>query len=680
MTLYVSKMSGQSYNQSDMDIQEFIENMFQTPEENINYDDLYESLIQLYNHPIDLNDTNKSELSSLYQLSPLQIDHLIFYINQNKPLLSVYELQVIEGFDHSTIEKILPFIQVKSPNDHNSRGQLIERISHEPNNYLILRTERTLQSQKGYSNDDSTGYLGSPYKLYGRYRASHSKDFSAGFTFEKDAGETIDYDRESKKYGFDYYSFHLFLYEKRQIKKFAIGDYQMQFGQGLVLGAGFNPGKGAETITTIRRSNTGLSPYASALETGFMRGLALTYAYKDFLITPFYSRLKQDGVLKSSDFNGDYNTYISSIQNIGMHRTAKELSARKTIQEETMGMNITFEPEKFHKVQIGSTLLFNRFSIPIIKTPNNYNQFEFNGSENWNTSIFANFNLNNFLLFSEFAQSKSKGTAFVGGIIGSLSPIVSISFHFRKYSKDFHSFYGNAFGEGSRNINETGLYWGIKISPNRRVSFNAYYDYFKFPWLKFGTNAPSQGYEYLARANYNPSRKVKLYVQIRKQVKQISTTFENGNLFQLSQAIKHNYTFDIDLKATQNLSFKSRIQGSTYGIEKDKTNGIAVIQDVNLKFDRFTLSTRFALFDTDDYENRQYVYEKEPLYIYSIQPYAYKGFRNYIVAQFNASKKLTFWLKYGSQKFVDRELIGSGLNLIEGNVKSEMKAQIRYKF
>ena len=155
-------------------------------------------------------------------------------------------------------------MEVASLADYDASGPLIQRILNEKNNYLMLRWERVLEDQKSISSNNE--FKGSPGKIYGRFRSQHSKDFSIGLTFEKDAGEQFAWSPDSNQYGFDYYSFHFLKENVGKFKKVIVGDYQMQFGQGLILGAGFNPGKGAETITTVRRSSPGIKPYASVLE------------------------------------------------------------------------------------------------------------------------------------------------------------------------------------------------------------------------------------------------------------------------------------------------------------------------------------------------------------------------------------------------------------------------------
>jgi len=667
----------------EIDLQEFVEQMFQIPDLDINYEDLYESLYQLYTDPIDLNNTNANELNALYQLNIYQINNLLDYLENHGPMLSLYELQSIEGFDRYTIDSILPFVEVRASGDHATRGPLLKRIVSEQNNFLLLKTERILETQKGYrppADPDDSRYMGSPYKFYGRFRASHTGDFSVGLTFEKDAGEQFKFSTENKQFGFDYYSYHLYLQNNGNFSKIAIGDYQMQFGQGLVLGSGFNPGKGAETITTVKRGNSGLRPYTSVLESGFLRGAAFTYTHKGFDFTPFYSRLKQDGTVRLGTQSDEFDEFVSSIQDIGMHRTPNELRSRNSVTEQTFGMNVTFNDSRSKNFQAGLNYIRTNFSVPLSKLPNNYNQFEFRGDQNYNLGAFVNYNWHNFLIFSELAASKSGGKAFVGGFMGSLSPIVSMSFVYRNYQKNYHAFYGNAFAEGSRIINETGMYWGIKVTPTSKFFIAAYYDRFKFPWLRFRAQSPTDGYEYLIRANYHPSRKIKIYGQFRQQSKELTTSTENSNLQQLVVGLKRNAVVNLDFSVNGVLSLRSRVQYSDYDFDDNLTSGIAIIQDLNIKLSKITISTRYAIFDTEDFENRQYVYEKDLLYSFSNPAYSGQGTRNYVMIKYKPSRKLSMWARYGRYNFRNVDRIGSGLTTIEGHTRSDIKFQVMMKF
>ena len=667
----------------DLDLQLFIEDVFQLQEEDVDYEGLYESLLILYTDPINLNKANGDDLRSLYLLSDLQIDDLISYIDRNGELISIYELQAVPGFDAQTIRRIIPFVTVDDK--VSDTRSLLQRILEAENKFLITRFQRTFEIQRGFTEPDtstngdlSSRFQGDRNSLYSRFRVSRSKDFSIGLTLEKDAGESFRFSRNSKVYGFDFSSFHFLLENKKRWKSVVLGDYQLQFGQGLLLGAGFNPGKGSETIVTVRRSDLGIRPYSSILESGFFRGAASTYNLGRFDITAFYSDQRQDANIRNDSTFTDFDEFISSIQSSGFHRTSAERESQNRIREQVVGSNITYRTRR-ENFRVGLTAVHSEFSLPIFRRPNAYNQFEFQGDQNNNYGIHASYRWQNLNFFGETAISRSGGMGSIAGLIASLSRDISFSLLLRNYQRDFHSFYGNAFGESSRNINESGVYWGIKYRPIRTLSFTAYYDRFRFPWLRFRAEAPSQGYEYLMRLRYHPTRNFSLYAQFREESKDQNSATEQ-NLQLLSTAVKRNYLINLDYQPNEIISLKSRVQWSDLRFESKKTNGFAIIQDFNFSFGKFRLGTRFALFDTDDFENRQFAYEKDVLYAFSIPAYNGVGIRNYLLIRYNLSEKITFWGKLSRTFRSDVTSIGSGLSEIEANHRTDLRLQARYKF
>ena len=126
-------------------------------------------------------------------------------------------------------------------------------------------------------------------------------------------------------------------------------------------------------------------------------------------------------------------------------------------------------------------------------------------------------------------------------------------------------------------------------------------------------------------------------------------------------------------------SLKSRLQWSDVDFAEEHGKGFIVAQDVNYKNARYALSARFALFDTDDYDSRQYIYERDLLYVYSIPSFYDKGIRYYLVGKYVVSSSISFWLKFSQTKYSARESIGSGLEEIEGDTKSNIGFQIRVR-
>jgi hypothetical protein len=678
----------QTYRKGEINIESFIEELFGMQRTDENYEDLYEGLLQVFLNPINLNKTNAEELKSIFILTPAQVNSFTAYQNQFGKLISIYELQAIPDFDLETIYKLLPFVVLDDT--EKMQGSLLNRIFGSRDAYFIFRQNKVWETRKGYTPPDTLSngnltsrYLGDPNNLYGRFRIQHSKDFSLGFTIDKDAGEQFIWSPTTKRYGFNFFSYHFTLYNQGKFRAISVGDFQMQTGQGLVFGAGFGVGKGAETITTVRRSTIGIRPYTASMEYGFFRGASVTYKAGPVNITMMASNAPRDGNLQIRlDTLETAEEIITSLQSSGLHRTATEINYKNRIREKNFGANIHYQ-SRHRDFQVGVNSLYTQFGQDFQRNRQVYNQYEFFGKENHLHSLYFAYNYQNYFFFAETAVSKSGGKGSVFGMMSSLHPKLGFSVLWRRFDRDFHSFYGNAFSEGTRPINEHGVYFGLNFKPNQKFNWAFYYDYFRFPWLRYRVYAPSSGNEWLTRFSYSPSRKTLLFAQIREEskarnVSELPNNFQSS--YQLSQGRKWNYAFNLDYAIDNHWSIKSRIMSSAFDFNAKKTRGFAISQDVNVDYQKWRFSTRIVLFDTEDYDNRQFVFERNVLWLFSIPALNGQGMRYYILGQYKISPKLTFWARYGRTIYTDRDVVGSGLQEIKGNTLTETVFQLQYQF
>lgn len=664
----------QEHPKKEVDLEILTDQLFGFQDLDLNYEELYENIALLLSNPINLNKASDDELRFLNLLSESQVQGLIGYRNENGELLSIYELQAVPGFDLNVINKIIPFVKV---GETTPLGSLWKRIREEENNYIIIRYDKTLETKEGFkeTTNPENQFLGNPNEMYIRFRTSRPGDFSIGFTLEKDAGEEINWNASQYKYGFDYNSFHVQLLNKGKLKNLIIGNYQTQFAQGLLLGGGFGYGKGSETVMTVRRSNLGFLPYTSANEAGYRRGVAFTYALSPSLfVSPFYSLAWRDATLVREESE---NAFVSSFQTTGLHRNEKELSNRHQIKEQNYGVVLNL---KKGPIDAGVILNVLDFSTPVERSSQPYNQFSFNGQNASNVGAFFNYTFHNITFFSESAKTMNEGYGLTAGLLGSLSPKLDIALHFRNYQRNFQSLYSNAFAESSLPQNETGIYWGWKYNWNRKLNVNGYTDLFWFPWLRYRNYSPSDGHEWLLRFTYQPSKNVTIYFQGREELKDRNLSIEKSNLYVTENGTKRNYWINCDYGIAQKLKLKTRAQFSTFEIGEKKTKGMALIQDISFDFGKFNISGRYALFDTQDYDNRQYVYEHDVWLAYSLPAYSGVGIRNYIMTEYTVSKHLSFWIRFAHIRYTDRNEIGSGADTIEGDTKNDIRIQARIKF
>ncbi len=643
------------------------------PDSDVDYQEQYERAAQLFASPYDLNKVSRDELRSLHLLTDTQIENLLAYRLQQGRLLSLYELQVIPEFDLTTISALLPFVKVVALRDRIN-ASLLQRIFAEGHSYFVARYSRTLETKKGFrrTSGHPAAYAGSADQVYWRFRSSVPGDFSLGLAGEKDSGEALTFAPKERRWGFDFTSWHLQLQNKGIIRNIVIGDFQAQFGQGLLLGGAFGLGKGSQSVSTVRKSNLGFRPYTSINENGSFHGLALSLCIKNITLSSFISRVGKDASL---DGISDTAT-VTAFQQSGYHRTAVELARRKKIREQNAGLVLAYSKKQFDAGIVAHTI---RFENRVEKKPTLYNQYAFAGKENVNVGFFLNGHLQHLSFFSEVGHSLSAGNAVIAGLLFTPHQKLDIGIVYRNYARDFHSFYANVLSENTRPENEQGIYWGWKYRWNRQYSLSGYVDLFRFPWLGFRRYAPSQGYEWLVHANYQPSKQASLRATLREESKNRNLKTPD-HVYTLARTTKRNLTLSCDYGIGEHIRLKSRVQFNLYDFNEKVTKGIAVVQDVVISAGRFTFSGRHALFDTDSFDNRNYVYEHDAWLSYSFPSYSGTGVRNYALIQYKAGKHLTLWLRYARTAMLIGEEIGSGTDRIDGNTKNDVKFQARFSF
>ncbi|MFN3405446.1 MAG: helix-hairpin-helix domain-containing protein [Cytophagaceae bacterium] len=647
--------------------EEIIYNMLGPVESSEQTEAIYEQLMMLYLHPANVNTISEEELNVFFFLSPNQVRNFIQYRQQAGKIISMYELQVIPEFDMQTIEKFILFVSVQVTTG-NRLTEIASNIFETENLNIIFKTEKVIENKKGYMNGK---YAGDPFKVYTRIISAKANQYSIGITMEKDPGEKFRWKPDERYYGFDFVSWHAALYNIKNINALCVGDFQMQTGQGLVFGSGLFAGKSTEPINTVRRTTLGMRKYTSVMEQGFFRGGGITLQTVGLKWTLFYSDKNIDGNINSRD------TMYISLPESGYHRTETEIKGRKQIRQQDAGFNIHYNNSK-SKFCIGLNYIYSQFDRHIERKPTLYNKFYFKGNNNQTGSIYTTYNIYNFNLFSEAAISPG-GKAVLAGMLAGLTSKIDFSMLYRNFDPGFHSFYSNSFSENTNAQNEEGVYFGIKYKLNKKWTAGAYYDFYRFKWMRYQSYSINGGRDLMVNTTYTPGRNTRLFILFRKENKEKNT--ETGSLtYNTSEFDKQQFSVSLFHKLNFNLDIHSQMVITNYSITTQRFSGYFLIQDVNIKVRPFTFSMRAALFDAENYDTRTYVYERDLLYSFSMVPYYGKGFRSYLMLNCKLNHSTEAWIRYSLFSFHDREKVGSGNEEIEGNKRSDIKFQLRFHF
>lgn len=656
---------------------EYIEEMASETDDDARIENLYSDLSYLVEHPFELNSVTSEELTRLPFLSDLQIEQIISYRKKYGKLVTLYELKNIEELDFHTISLLLPFVYIGEISVDKCPFTVKNMLKYSSNE-LQIRYDQCFQQKKGYcSYPDSIlqqypnrKYLGEPFHHSLRYSYAFDERLRFGIVAEKDAGEP--FWNEYHK-GYDCYSVHLFLKDiNKWLKSFAIGDYKVSFGQGLVISSDFSPGRSSIVAQAERRTN-GFRRHFSTNENDYFRGVASTVSIKDLDISLFYSFRKLDA--------GVDNYEVSSFKTDGLHRLERDWNKKHTVPMQTYGGNVRYTTSN---LTIGITALSYSFGkYDIQPDPKPYNLFYFRGNSNMNISMDYMLKTNKLKFYGETALSSNKAVATLNAF--QLTPVsyLSLLLLHRYYDRRYQAFFGSAFSQNSTVQNEQGVYTGMQWTPFAHFKLSLYADLFRFPWLKYGIDSPSSGQEYMAQLDYNSGKNFSTYFRYKYRKKEKNQTVENESTQSVLPYSQQRFRLQLLYGLQPAWVLKTSADAVYYDEQQGKQSlGWMISQSIGWKPSSFPLQSDFYIgyFHTDDYYSRINSYEKNILYAFNMPSFYGKGIRLSFSFRWNILDKLSLSAKLAHTYYADRDLIGTDQEEIEGHNKTDIYVLLRYKF
>ncbi|MDR8393513.1 helix-hairpin-helix domain-containing protein [Aliifodinibius sp. S!AR15-10] len=649
------------------DLERALEN-FDPEESDFNTEQFTQFLQDLAANPVNVNAAQIDELMQVPGINLKTGRAILGYRRNVKPFESISELEEVPGIGRVTLERVRPYVTIGSselrylytdPKYWTSDGEF----------EAFTRYQRSLQEEEGFTRPDSSGFLGRPFKYYQRlrYRSNH---ISANITQEKDAGEPLE-----GPTGFDYNSWHFALTDNGKLQQFIVGDYNLSFGQGLVMWNGGAFGKGRDVIGSSAKNERGIKPYTSAMEANYFRGVAATVGDK-FQFTGFYSAQSRS----ASRVNKDTTRFPSDG---GMHRTLNEIAKKDNVNQAMYGGRIR---ARLPFGLIGASGYYTSFDQHIYAGSALYQKYDFRGSNTSALGIDYNFLVGTTLLYGEVARTQNGGYGLVAGVESPLGNDTELVLTYRNYQKDFQSVYGSGFGESSGEPqNEQGIYMGLRHELNSKILLSAYFDQYRFPAPRFGTHQPTQGYDWLGLVEVDLDSKMEFYLQARSEIEdsEYDVTDSYGRTQRkLGKAARSSLRAQFQYWVNPQIRMRTRgeiVRSAQPGASAEQ--GFLFYQDLRYEPNsKWTFDTRITVFHTDSYDSRVYQFENDLLYVFSNSVLYDQGQRLYILANFEPWEFMEIWAKFGITIFENRQVLGSGLSQIEGNKRSDLGLQVRFVF
>ncbi len=631
------------------------EELFEINEEISEETDNYELLLDLRENPIDINKASPEQLMIIPMLQPSTALNICNYRDRIGGYSSLDEVKKIFKIDNEIFRILKQFV-------------VIDRIIKERKLDFEIRSRiiNPLEKSKGYTEGK---YFDSKLKQYNRMIINYGEKLSGGILFEKDSGE--------KKFN-DHQSFFLELKNILNLKKVIFGNYQMEFGEGLLFWNPYGFRKGSDGIYPIKKRGRGIIGYKSTFENGGLNGISVNGEVKFLNYYLFYSN-------RNIDANENVSGNITSLFDSGLHRTELELSKVEILNENLYGARFEFKLK--NNGWIGITHYQSSYNKEFI--PDDRDIYRFNGSDNNLFSLDFKYYFKQANFFGEFAKSKSGG---IGSIVGTIFSFdnTMLGISFRSYDKDFYSFYGRGFSErSSENRNERGIYIGLNHKITSRLKLYSYFDQFRFPWRTYYIPFPSSGYDEMVRLTYNKSPKTKFEVKVRnnKEDTNIKVLDEKGNeMSKIGNYRRTSLRFQIDKILNNKFKLRWRTEGileSETSVEKifkydNSDKGILNYLDFEISSLKYiSLNFRYTYFTSKKSKIPFYQFDRDLPGILKISRLQGIGNEFYLLIRCKIGSNIDLALKYSLVNYPKAIDIGSGYDEIKGNNKRFLGCQLR---
>ncbi len=630
-----------------------------------NWENELEELTARLHEPINLNQVTRQQLEQFPFLSDLQIEHLLAYVYIHGQMKTLYELQLVEDMDRQTIQYLLPFVCVKAINNGSvfQWKTMLKSAMKYGKNEVLTRIDIPFYKRKGYEQT----YLGPSVYNSVKYTFHYGDQLYAGFVAEKDAGEPW-FALHNRK-GYDYYSFYLLLKDCGRLKTLAVGNYRLSFGQGLVVSTDYLMGKTVYASSFFNRSG-GIKKHSSTAESNYFQGVAATLSLSPkWTLSSFYSHRSLDGVLIDGQ--------ITSIYQSGLHRSQKEADKKNQFAMQLTGGNLSYQQNRIHLGITGIYYLFNHSYEPLLI---GYSKYNIHGNQFYNLGIDYAYRWQRFSFKGETALGK-QGAATLNRFQYSPMEGTQLMFIQRYYSYNYWAMFAHSFGEGTTVQNEQGYYLGVETSPFQHWHFFASFDLFSFPWQKYRISKPSSGVDGMFQVTYQPSDKLSMYLKYRYKQKERDLTGESEKM--TLPIFHHQLRYRLNYSLDNGFTWRTTLDYNNFHSKHSLASiGYQFTQMVSssLFSSKLLADVQGSYFSTDDYDSRVYASERGLLYTFYTPSFQGRGFRCTARLRYQLNKKILFITKFGETVYLDRNEIGTGNDLIQGNKKADLQMQLRIKF
>jgi hypothetical protein len=504
-------------------------------------------------------------------------------------------------------------------------------------------------------------YRGDPAKIYLRLDLVVDEHLKLGALSEKDPGE-----REVA----DYRSLHVQVEHIGPLRRVIVGNFAVEFGQGLVLWTGGGSSGVARLSSSMKRVGRGIRPYTSTDENLGLCGVALatTLAFLDLSI--FFSR-----ALLDADVEGGQ---ARSLSRSGLHRTEGEMHKMDTLSETLMGGHLSalLSQDKVLGLTWYQTRFRPRLSIPDLRR----RRYAFRGERaqvfgsHWDM-VFWSLNL-----FGEAAVNEHGGQGAIlvfaldGGSLNS-------SLVWRHYSPNFDNPHSSALA-AKEGQNESGMLLALTWRPLSGTQWELLVDQHRRPWRGYFLEMPSTGETRTIQLAQRLGSRTLLTLRHRERWEEVAGSSDGGMSKNLLRHVCSQRA-QLDWRASGGIEVRGRLETNRVSVEARNVTERGALLLAQMKISPSeALSVRglVVFFNTPSYDSRMYLCEVGPPGVARNAALFGRGSRVLLWTRCRVVRGLTVSVKFCRIHYDDRRSLGDGPEEIEGSVKREVLVQLDWRW
>ncbi len=197
---------------------------------------------------------------------------------------------------------------------------------------------------------------------------------------------------------------------------------------------------------------------------------------------------------------------------------------------------------------------------------------------------------------------------------------------------------------------------------------------FRFPWLRYGIDRPSNGFDGFLQLTYTPLQSLNMFLRYQYKNKAKNSTLHPGVI---GDTHRHKWRYQLGCELPSSFSLRATVDYLIYYSQDcSKSRGGMLSGQFAYRFQQipYQLAVYFSIFHTDDYYTRITSYERGMLYTFSFPSFYGKGMRAALFMNYCFNKKLTVLLKIAQTLY--KETVESGIR----PRKATVDCQLRWTF